>query len=263
LKNNWQIAVYKIVSSIQPSTMSFQMVDIDETDYKTALAKTEQLYNKITSILSNISYIRNNIKIHPCKFYHFKLTRLDNNNGLYICMPPQSIEKGYEVYTITNNVKNFNECIYCDSDNDVINYIYERMYKNEFIENRIKYVYVLLKNQCTSYNIYNRDNTILMKNKNSDNGYMIRFNVEYFAKIYIVQSGKFYEHHKATYITQSPDEFEKKIKEYLENNIQDILIKMLKIIHPKYMDSSDESDATATFSSQHSLNSSYVEMDPE
>lgn len=241
MKNNWQIVVYKTVSPYTTITMTPNyMVDIDVNDFNTAIIKTQELHKKITSILSNISYIRDNVKIHPLKFYHFKIT--NNLNGVYICLSPQTMNKGFEVYNINNNVTNFSNVTYCKNSNEIIDYINRTMYANEFLQNRINYIKKVLLTFNTGFVIGDTDyNTIGLMDIKTKNAYMIKFSLDYYTKIYIVQNGKYFEQHKTTCITKNLNEFLTKMKEYLSNNVHNISIKMIKIYHPMYNDSDDES----------------------
>ena len=238
-------------------------VDIDVNDFITAVNRTQELHKKITSILSNISYIRDNVKIHQLKFYHFKIT--NNSNGVYICLSPNTMNKGFEIYNINNNITNFSNVTYCKNSNEIMNYINNNMYPDEFLQSRINYIKKLLLTFSKGFVVGDTDyNTIGLMDIKTKNAYMIKFSLDYYAKICIVQNGKYFEQHKTTCITKNLNEFIAKMKEYLSNNVHNIPIKMIRIFHPMYNDSDDESNTNEIreLHSKHRVNNYYCD-DPE
>ena len=241
----------------------YPTVDIDVADLNTAMCKTQELHKKITSILNNISYIRNNINIHQLKCYHFKIT--NNSNGVYICLPPHALNKGFEVYNINNKITDFSNVTYCKNSNEIIDYINRNMYPNEFLQNRIDYIKKILPTFAKGFVVGDTDyNTIGLMDIKTKNAYMIKFSLDYYAKICIVQNAKYFEQHKTTCIVKNINEFIAKIKEYLDNNIHNIPIKMIRIFHPMYNDSDDESNINEIreLYTKHSTRNYYCD-DPE
>jgi hypothetical protein len=244
--------------------MSFQTVDVDEADYNLACKKSTHIYAELTSKLNNISYIRKNINIHPLKFYHFKVTRNDNNSdGIYICLHPNELMNGIQVYNIINNMKDFDNCTYCKNVNDIINHINNNLFKNEQIKFRMNYICFQLKKNNINFKIgLSDDYTVLMYDKNTLNGYIIKFSNDYYAKIGIMNNKKWYEQHKTTCITNSVSEFFSKITEYLSKNLHETPINMIKMCLTRDILSDDDADNYNEIRELHSKHSNYYCDDP-
>jgi len=242
--------------------MSIQTVDIDVVDYESACKKSQLIYEELTMKLNNISYIKNKITIHPLKFYHFKITRNDNSDGVYICLHPNELNNGIQVYDIVNQVKNFNSCTYCKNTSDIINYMNNNLFKNETIRLRINYISIQLKKIKPDFKIAVSDDTILMYDNRTQNGYIIILNIDYYAKIGIVNNMKWYPKHKTTCITHNPTEFFAKINNYLSINLHENPIKMIKMRLSKDIPSDDESELYDEIRELHSKHRYNYDYDP-
>ena len=246
--------------------------EICSEEYDYAVNKCNDIYNKLSNVVSKLSYENKIIRVkNP---YHFKYLHQDTNNGIHICIPPYN-NNIIELYYIINNVRDNNNSVIINSDNeinDIIYHIKKCMFNNETQEYEIKNRY----EEFSSYfrTITNRFNIKINKynfniiDKYTNNGYNLSINLNSNNYIYIrvIQNNSFYNNKNYTFYANSYENAINYLKESILNNKHNNKIKCYKIINTQFL-SDNNDNIYNTISNQLLRNeidsNNYINTDPE
>jgi hypothetical protein len=227
LINNGAAAHIVIRSTTNWQTTDLPLVDVD--DILKAVDSTRKARDSFISGL-NINFILDKTDISECKHYCFKVMRKDNNNGIFVTLPPENIGV-FEIFMINNNILDKTSNVKFTEVNEIVAYYIKMLFKDEITFIKCFSIYKIINDKFPeNFEVSNNNTNIQILDNRTNNGYCILFDDENcIATVYIIHNRKIFKKHKTTFYAKTDNEIVSKINAYIKNDMHNIKISMHRV----------------------------------